>query len=245
MKELAGVTARAAQYRLEKLIPDIKHSYQQAKLAAVQFVQYAVHCGNKLNEAKLLLPHGSFERWVLETADCNPSTARRYMRVASHFPDFKEQVMDGAGDHYSPTMADVEEWIRKQKKPKRLPDSEQAVRENVHPCTISPQLGEVNDAPQRKSANPGPSPRAVEPEPGADETGDSGGGDCCPHAGEASPTQRAGEGLFQRINHHIDLCQGLLDQLHESKPHEQLWCTTSSHLDLLVKDLGKWERYEP
>lgn len=122
MKELANVTARQLEVRLERYTKEIKASYRQAHEAAVLTVKYALICGRNLNEAKRHCVHGSFERYVVETCGCHPVTARRYMRLAEHFPEVQERLGEEAVEQM--TATDILEFIKKhvKKTPPKLPN---------------------------------------------------------------------------------------------------------------------------
>lgn len=60
----------------------INEAHRIARKNAETAVNYAIRCGQLLEQAKDELPHGRFENWVQQHCEFSPRTARLYMQAA-------------------------------------------------------------------------------------------------------------------------------------------------------------------
>lgn len=60
----------------------INEAHRIARKNAETAVNYAIRCGQLLEQAKDELPHGQFESWVQKHCEFSPRTARLYMQAA-------------------------------------------------------------------------------------------------------------------------------------------------------------------
>jgi hypothetical protein len=57
-------------------------------------VEYARKCGEYLNRAKALLPHGGFQKWLEQNFKGSARTARDYRRLASNWQSIADSPME-------------------------------------------------------------------------------------------------------------------------------------------------------
>ena len=82
-EESPANNAVASSNRLPVLAAEIAAEHAAVAKAGEAFVRHAVEAGRRLNEAKGLVAHGDWERWLAENvAAVSKRTAQRYMRAA-------------------------------------------------------------------------------------------------------------------------------------------------------------------
>lgn len=90
------ITARTAAV----IAGEINYIKQQARQV---YIAASVEIGRKLHEAKALVAHGEWERWLSENVEYSQSTANNLMRIAEEFGD--EQISLFSGVSNSETFA--------------------------------------------------------------------------------------------------------------------------------------------
>lgn len=258
VKELANVTARQVELRLQKITPDIQSTYKQAQDAAILTVQYALTCGRKLCEAKRLVGYGSFERYIVETCQCDPRTARRYMCLAENWEELQQSIGEEGTANLTVTdgLAAIKKHLSQPKKitpPKvrnrtelsELPLSgdEDLTPEEAEVCDV----GEYEEAVQRGDSEEDSSASVAGYGSNGHDSKDVRGaglyrnGDSDAGTGDRQPLPNAYD-LCLQCQRAIDTLQGLLDQLHETHPHLELYARISGREDENSKDLARWSR---
>jgi hypothetical protein len=71
--------------------------------------EWIVEIGIELNDAKNLLPHGSFGDWLQSEFEWSERTAQRYMRIANRFDEKRHTVGFGSSALYALSSPDVPE----------------------------------------------------------------------------------------------------------------------------------------
>lgn len=258
MKELANVTARQLEVRLEKYTKEIKASYRQAHEAALLTVKYALICGRNLNEAKRHCVHGSFQRYVVDTCGCHPNTARKYMQVADHYPDLAEKLGEDCVEKMG--LNELLEFIKKNyRSPKRL-DPPESQKSNTRVCVLPPSGGE--EEPEEPTDLISDEDRVYDDtgragstasDCGDDWLSDSQGGELVEGdaTGDAEgvggsertePPRDTPYDFSMRVQHAIDGVQRELDRFHEAYPNMDLYARICGREDENSRDLALWSR---
>src|SRR3954452_16779988 len=77
-----GAVSQVGDNRLAVLAVDIKQAHADVKASAMTVATRAIDAGNALIEAKGLLKHGRWKKWLSENVSMSERTAQRYMQVA-------------------------------------------------------------------------------------------------------------------------------------------------------------------
>jgi len=260
MKELANVTARQLEVRLEKYTKEIKASYRQAHEAALLTVKYALICGRNLNEAKRHCVHGSFQRYVVDTCGCHPNTARKYMQVADHYPDLSEKLGEDCVEKMG--LNELLEFIKKNyRSPKRL-DPPESQKSNTRVCVLPPSGGEEepeeptdlfsdedrvydvsgHDRGEADQAADCPSARPHSGLPERDRQTLEAEGDDPAEAPEGDPLRGTAYDLCMQAQRAIDALQRVLDRLNAAYPNTDLYARICGREDENSHDLARWSR---
>ena len=80
----------ASQSTAQELAERISMRVRMAENHAKKALEYALEIGQLLNEAKPLVRHGDWERWLTEHCNLASRTARAYMRLAKEYPSLPE-----------------------------------------------------------------------------------------------------------------------------------------------------------
>ena len=233
---MSELSARQIQFRLERLSPDIRASYEQARIHAVETVKYALVCGRKLNEAKELVRHGEFGRFMVETLEIHPSTANRYMKLATEWPRIEQEI----GADKAALLTFTEGLAKATKHPQKggnssavrdFPPSEGNTEEEPDE-SIEPELVSVNEP----EAGPGEAGVFDSPDElfGAADTG---------AAGDHQPSlPGAGGPGIEAIDDAIRPVQELVEELHQRHPSEKLRLEIERGLDIVFGALMSWSK---
>ena len=81
------VVPMAAQRDIRTVTTEIRTLTQQAQRL---ILEYAIEVGRRLREAKSMLPHGDWGRWLREEVEFSQSTAENFMRIFDEYGD--EQI---------------------------------------------------------------------------------------------------------------------------------------------------------
>lgn len=76
----------AGQSTLPELAKKINAQVEAAEGRARSALQYALDAGQLLNKAKVMVPHGKWNDWLVENCVVAPRTAQAYMRLAKSLP---------------------------------------------------------------------------------------------------------------------------------------------------------------
>lgn len=230
---MSDLSARQAHLRLERLSPDIKASYEQARLHANETIKYALVCGRKLNEAKDLVRHGQFGRFMVETLEIHPSTANRYMRLANEWPRIEQEI--GADEA---AMLTLTEGLSKATRNSQKGGNSSDVRD-------IPPFGEITgEIPTEEMAcaniaEIGDDLQAVKTPGKADrrrESEDAGGG------ADRTGVRESGDAGVEDIDEAIRPIQELAAYYNERCPNERLVQEIERALDIIFGSLDSWRR---
>jgi hypothetical protein len=81
------IVPMAAQRDIRTVTTEIRTLTQQAQRL---ILEYAIEVGRRLREAKSMLPHGDWGRWLREEVEFSQSTAENFMRIFDEYGD--EQI---------------------------------------------------------------------------------------------------------------------------------------------------------
>ena len=98
---------------------NINKLHELATSTANEAIHYAKELGEMLLEAKKLIPHGGFTRWIERNLTVSPRQAQRYMAVASG-KDLKLSELTHKNDMVS--VLPKEQLIEKYYNPKWIPE---------------------------------------------------------------------------------------------------------------------------
>lgn len=242
------LSARQVQFRLERLSPDIKASYEQAKLHALETVKYALVCGRKLNEAKELVRHGEFGRFMVETLEVHPSTANRYMKLASEWPRIEQEM----GADKAAMLTFTEGMAKATKSPPKGGKSRTVTNippsEEIEDAVATEEETDVwLDTERTEITEPGAGEGRDEAEdqpPGEPE--DSAGGSDRGHADSAQPvlavTASTGRPPVEQIDAAIRPVKELAASYNKRSPSEKLRLEVERGLDIVFGALDSWRK---
>ena len=80
----------AGQPTAQELAERISIRVRMAENHAKKALEYALEIGELLNEAKPLVKHGDWDKWLTEHCNLAARTARAYMKLAKDFPSLPE-----------------------------------------------------------------------------------------------------------------------------------------------------------
>ncbi|WP_299146742.1 DUF3102 domain-containing protein [uncultured Comamonas sp.] len=80
----------AGQPTAQELAERISIRVRMAENHAKKALEYALEIGALLNEAKPLVKHGDWDKWLTEHCNLAARTARAYMKLAKDFPSLPE-----------------------------------------------------------------------------------------------------------------------------------------------------------
>lgn len=86
------------QLSLPELAQQINTRVQAAEDQARNAMQNALEAGVLLNDAKALVPHGTWNDWLTQNCTAAPRTARAYMRLATKYRELPESKRQRVAD---------------------------------------------------------------------------------------------------------------------------------------------------
>lgn len=84
--KLAGMAERANRH------------FNTANDKAHELLEFARRCGEELNKAKELVPHGKWDSWLQQNFEGSPRTARNYMRLAANWQSIADLRLESIDD---------------------------------------------------------------------------------------------------------------------------------------------------
>jgi hypothetical protein len=80
----------AAKNRLCEIAETVRTEHAHIETALRESMAQAIHIGGLLTEAKGLVKHGEWGKWIAENCQFSERTAQNYMRVYSRFPEISK-----------------------------------------------------------------------------------------------------------------------------------------------------------
>ena len=82
------------------LVAKINSAHRQAFGHAKNAMEYAAECGRLLIEAKELVPHGEWEKWLDANTEVGHRQSQKYMRLAKNWEAIQDKSEIGVAFGY-------------------------------------------------------------------------------------------------------------------------------------------------